>query len=129
MDVEIKWHDQGVKGEGHPLYPGFKPGTTVLEKDTVVKEGAMALPCDIIWERDIAVRLRDGTTIYVDVYRPSGVSFKSPAIVSWGPFGKNEGFNRKVLADSLYRHGIPQHTVSSLEEFEALDPAYWCNHG
>ena len=54
-------------------YPGFKQEQTVLKAGTVVKEGAPAIVQDLLFERDVAVVLRDGTTIYTDVYRSAGV--------------------------------------------------------
>ena len=33
-----------------------------------------ALPVDIVFEKDVAVQLRDGVTIYVDVFRPAGAT-------------------------------------------------------
>lgn len=116
--------------ENHPDYPGFKPETKILPRGSVLKEGALALPCDILYERDISVQLRDGTTIYVDLYRPPGSEAPQvPVIVCAGPFGKLGGFNRARFDQMPYRMGIPQCTVSSLEKFEGLDPAYWCLHG
>lgn len=122
--------------ENHPNYPGFKQETKVLKQGSILKPGALALPCDILWERDIAVQLRDGTTIYIDIYRPpvapgSSItnSQKVPVIISAGPFGKNGGFNRMAFDGLPHRMGVPQCTVSSLEKFEGPDPAYWCLHG
>jgi predicted acyl esterase len=128
-DIEIKFHTKGDSSKDHPLYPGFKPRTILYKKDTVVIPEHLALPCDITKEQDIAVKLRDNTIIYVDVVKPTNTAYKLPAIISWGPFGKNGGFNRKVFGDSPWRSGVPKRTVSGLENFEALDPAYWCNHG
>jgi hypothetical protein len=36
-------------------YPGFGPGSTVLEAETQYQEGGLPLPCDIVFDRDIAV--------------------------------------------------------------------------
>jgi hypothetical protein len=38
-------------------YPGFKPGTTLLRAGTVRREGAKVLPCDMFFERDVAVKV------------------------------------------------------------------------
>lgn len=121
---------EGGSIENHAEYPGFKPESKILPRGSVLKEGALALPCDILYERDVSVKLRDGTTIYTDLYRPPGADTpKVPAIVNAGPFGKLEGFNRARFNEMPYRMGVPQCTVSSLEKFEGLDPAYWCLHG
>jgi uncharacterized protein len=127
--IEVIYRD-GVPVNGHSDYPGFKRETKVLERGSVHKEGALALPCDILYERDIPVKLRDGTTIYTDIYRPPGDNVaKVPVIVNAGPFGKLGGFNRARFDEMPYRMGVPQCTVSGLEKFEGLDPAYWCLHG
>jgi predicted acyl esterase len=126
--IDVKFCQSG-SSKDHKLYPGFKQEAKVLTKGTVVKEGALALPCDILWERDVAVKLRDGVTIYTDVYRPANAKYAVPAIISAGPFGKNGGINRTGFNSAPWRNGVPQCTVSSLEKFEALDPAYWCLHG
>ena len=121
---------EGGDSRNHPLYDGFKPGSEVLPQGSTHIDGGLALPCDILYERDISVKLRDGTTISVDVYRPpNAVNGTVPAIVSAGIFGKRGGNNRDFFSKLPWRAGVPQSTVSGLEKFEALDPAYWCHHG
>jgi len=107
-------------------YPGFNPGTTILEKGAFHREEALPLPCDIIFERDVAVTLRDGTIIYTDIFRPVGGT-NLPAIVAWSPYGK--GYGWFSLNRFPGRMGVPRSALSNLEKFEAPDPAYWCNHG
>ncbi len=110
-------------------YRGFNPGTTLLEKGATLAPGAMPLPCDILFERDVAVRMRDGIVIYADIFRPAEAVAKRkvPAIVGWGPFGKQGAIF--VLDDFPGRAGVPKGAVSELQAWEAPDPAYWCNHG
>ena len=107
-------------------YPGFKPGATTLPKGTVMRAGALPLPCDILFERDVAVTLRDGIVIYVDVFRPVGGT-NLPAIIAWSPYGKEGGTT--LLDDFPFRAGVPVSAVSNLQKWEAPDPAYWCNQG
>ncbi|KAK7423486.1 hypothetical protein QQX98_000943 [Neonectria punicea] len=52
-----------------------------------------------------------------------------PAIISGGPYGKNGGYFSEFTDNAPWRFGIPRKTVSGLEKFEGLDPAYWCLHG
>lgn len=107
-------------------YPGFKQETLVLKAGTVRREGAMPLPCDILMERDVPVKLRDGVTIYTDVFRP--VDGKPcPAILAWSPYGKEIG--GQMLDDVPMRSGVPLNATSGLEKFEGPDPAYWVAHG
>lgn len=128
-NIEIQFHDKQDKTEGNRFYPGFQPGVEVLKKGTTVLEGALALPCDIVKERDVPVKLRDGTTIFVDILRPADYKTTCPALIAWSPFGKNGGLIRNGISRAPWRRGIPQSTVSGLEVFEGQDPAYWCFHG
>lgn len=107
-------------------YPGFKQETIVLKKGTVRREGAMPLPCDILLQRDVAITLRDGTTIYADVFRPVEDG-QYPAIMAWSPYGKEIG--GQMIDDVLQRSGVPLAATSGLEKFEGPDPAYWVAHG
>lgn len=68
-------------------YYGFKPGTVTLEKGHQRFEGVRPLPCDLVWERDTAVNMRDGVKIYTDVFRLPEAG-KVPTIIHWGPYGK-----------------------------------------
>ncbi len=107
-------------------YPGYRPGTWTLKAGTVRREGARPLPVDIVFERDAAMTLRDGTTIYTDVFRPASAE-PVPAIFSWSPYGKTVG--GQWLDDLPHRSGVPLDRVSELQRFEGADPAYWCAHG
>jgi len=73
------------------------------------------------------VRLRDGVTIYVDVFRPVGAE-KVPVIIAWSPYGKSEGTAPSVtgIFDLI---GLDNGVVSGLAKFEGPDPAYWCAQG
>ena len=108
-------------------YPGFRPGRTTIAAGTVVKEGAAPVPRDLVLDRDVVVAMRDGTSIYVDVYRPPGAAEPLPAIVSWSPYGKRGGFI--TLDDFPFRAGVPQSRLSGLDKFEGVDPAQWCPAG
>ena len=85
MELEVIFREAKHIGdlEARP-YSGFNPGTTILTKGTVVSEGGLPLPCDILWERDVAIKLRDGTVIYTDIFRPVGIT-SVPAIIAWMP--------------------------------------------
>jgi predicted acyl esterase len=86
----------------------------------------LPLVCDIVLERDVAVVLRDGTTIYTDIFRPTGTG-KYPSIVAWSPYGKQIG--GAWLDDLPNRSGVPLAAVSELQKFEGPDPAYWVAQG
>lgn len=107
-------------------YPGFNPDTLILKAGSVRREGAIPLPCDILLERDVPIRLRDGVTIYADVFRPVGDE-ACPALLAWSPYGKEIG--GQMLDDVPMRSGVPLSATSGLEKFEGPDPAYWVAHG
>jgi hypothetical protein len=73
------------------------------------------------------VTLRDGVTIYVDVFRPVGVE-KVPALVAWSPYGKSQSTTPGVMGIFAVV-GLDNATVSGLNKFEGPDPAYWCAQG
>jgi predicted acyl esterase len=94
--------------------PGLAPGVRVQDGMRI--------------ERDVAVKMRDGVTIYVDIYRPDGANTNLPAIVSYAS-GK-EPQDRE-------RRGVPHHggsewglyDVSKYAMGEGPDPVYWCKYG
>ena len=109
------------------LFSRFEPGTRTLPAGFQVDPRFMPLPIDIVLDKDIAVTLRDGVTIYVDVYRPAGVE-QVPALVAWSPYGKSRGNAPQYLQlfDVL---GMETSGLSGLMKFEGPDPAFWCAHG
>lgn len=107
-------------------YTGYKPEKLLLKKGSIRLEGYMPLPCDIVLERDVPVRLRDGVTIYTDVFLPADDE-EHPAIMALSPYGKEIG--SQWLDDTRDHAGIPKDATSGLQKFEGPDPAYWCNHG
>ena len=109
------------------IFSPFEPGTRVLPSGFQADPRFKPLPVDIIFEKDVAVTLRDGIKIYVDVFRPVG-SEKVPVIVAWSPYGKAGGTSDTVT-NLFATFGLASSSVSGLEKFEAPDPAYWCAHG
>ncbi|KAH6989606.1 Alpha/Beta hydrolase protein [Ilyonectria sp. MPI-CAGE-AT-0026] len=101
----------------------------VLPKGYTRRKGCVPLPCDIIFERDTPVKLRDGTNIYVDIYRPVEESATCPALIAWSPYGKQGGRGNQVLDDFPFRMGIPLRKLSELQKWEGPDPGYWVQHG
>ena len=80
--IELIFRKSTPLSDSKCRYPGFEPGSRILPKGSVHRKGALPLPCDILFERDVAVPMRDGVTIYIDIFRPPD-SEKIPAIVSW----------------------------------------------
>jgi predicted acyl esterase len=109
-------------------YPGFRPSRERLRRGQQFARGGCALGIDLLWDRDVGVRLRDGTTIYVDVFRPADVLGPLPAVVAWSPYGKANGGNHS-LDEFPFRAGVLQSRLSGLQMWEAPDPAWWCERG
>jgi uncharacterized protein len=107
-------------------YPGFAPGSRILKAGEVHREGGQPLPVDMIEERDQAVVLRDGTTIYVDIFRPVGDEPVS-AILAWSPYGKRNGFLRMDIYPN--RMDVDPSWEDGLNKFEGPNPGYWVGHG
>ena len=109
------------------LFSDFDPGVRTLPAGFQVAERFQPLPVEIVFEKDVAVALRDGTTIYVDVLRPAGTE-PVPVLVAWSPYGKSTGNAAKY--DNLFNMlGMEQGNLSGLMKFEGPDPAFWCAHG
>ncbi|KAH6959628.1 Alpha/Beta hydrolase protein [Ilyonectria sp. MPI-CAGE-AT-0026] len=108
-------------------YNGFSPSTTILPKGHKLNEDSRPFQVDTIWERDIAIAMRDGVTLHADVFRPANVSEKVPAIIPWSPYGKT-GIGYFTLDNIPYRAGVPKLHVSGYEKFEGPDPAEWTQH-
>lgn len=76
-------------------------------------------------ERDVAVGMRDGTLILVDVFRPTGEEPAAP-LIAWGPYGKH-GHTRMSVSfpgSGVEDKGLSHHTI-----FEAPDPTFWVPRG
>jgi hypothetical protein len=101
------------KDVSHPAegkHPGFAPRS---EEDG-----------DILIERDVAAAMRDGTKLYVDIFRPSGQA-DVPIILTYSPYGKH-GLKKFLLGP---KSGVPGGWVSPYAAWEAPDPAYFVREG
>ena len=110
---------------------GFDPGTRTLAAGSRIAPPFAPLPVDVVLDKDVPVRLRDGVTLYVDVFRPAGTETGTeevPVIVAWSPYGKGQGTSPSVMG-IFGLVGLDNAVVSGLEKFEGPDPAYWCAHG
>jgi uncharacterized protein len=114
-------------GNAHGLLSTFEPGTRTLSAGFQIDPRFRSLPTDIVLEKDVAVTLRDGVTIYVDVLRPAGTE-RVPVIVAWSPYGKSQG-NAPAPTALFAMLGIDIAALSGLQKFEGPDPAYWCARG
>ena len=90
-------------------WPGLQPGTTVAD--------------GMVFERDVAVTLRDGVRIYVDVRRPDTAQ-PLPVLIAYGPFGKHCEMHPTLASGADIEPPLPPGTP-----FEAPNPQYWVGHG
>lgn len=78
----------------HPAYKydGFNPSVQTLPKGYTREPGRRPFGVDTVFQRDTAIKLRDGVTIYTDVFRPASSDEpggKVPAVIPWSPYGKS----------------------------------------
>jgi predicted acyl esterase len=100
--------------ESKPPEQGGYPG---LNPQSLVEDGMRI-------EKDVAVPLRDGTTIYVDICRPEGAT-DVPVLISYGPYGKHRGFPPILAAGADMEEPFPDGAP-----FEAPLARYWvAQHG
>jgi predicted acyl esterase len=79
----------------------------------------------MIIERDVAVPMRDGVKIYIDVTRPEG-NEKVPALIAWSSYGKHRPFQYEYF---FKEGGVKREWYSKYTNFEAPDPLYWVPRG
>ncbi len=83
----------------------------------------------MIFERDIAVPMRDGIVLRANLFRPAGGK-PSPVIMSVTPYGKDSGRARLItLLMRLTGVRFGDIRVSHFTSFEAPDPLYWVGNG
>lgn len=109
------------------MFSDFEPGVRILPAGFQVAPRFAPMPVEIVFEKDVAVTLADGTIMYVDILRPAG-SEEVPVIVAWSPYGKSTGTAPKY-ANLFGLLGMDTSGLSGLMKFEGPDPAFWCAHG
>ncbi len=81
----------------------------------------------VICLQDRPVKMRDGVTIYADIYIPtSALNTPVPLIISWSFFGKQPWHQPVQIFRPM---GVPTGAVSNVCKFESSDPLYWCYQG
>lgn len=76
--------------------------------------------------RDIAVQMRDGVKLYVDLFRAEGsTNDRLPTLMTMSPYGKHglESF------DLFPGSGVPRGSVSRHAVWEGPGPLYWTRRG
>lgn len=111
-------HEMRARGEdvdAKSILPPFRPRTYRAT------EVAPHITC----MQEQAVIMRDGVTIYADIYLPENEPGPFPLIISWGPYGKRP----REGQDTWKAMGVPPGTFSNMAKFESSDPAFWCRNG
>ncbi len=114
MGQTINGIDDEVMEPGLPLeerdYPGLNPRQETVDGLTI--------------DYDTPIELRDGVTIYTDIYRPAGVEGPLPTVLLWSAYGKHYRWPEPV------RLAFTQNAVvSDYAPIEAQDPLVWCPAG
>jgi len=105
---EIRWAKGKPLSEGG--YPGLNPRT----------EKAEGMVCDY----DVAVQMRDGVKIRVDIFRPEKEG-KYPVLIAWSNYGKHINVKYAYFP----KCGVSDSDQSKYCGFEAPEPLYWCPNG
>ena len=107
------------------MRPGVHPRQVVGKKIPPPPEFSDRCEDGLRIERNVAVPLRDGVRILIDIYTPQLASQPLPLLLGWSPYGKHNVSDRLPWPAADVASGwISRHTA-----FEAPDPLYWCRNG
>lgn len=92
------------------------------------------MPADVRKDADVAVRLRDGVTLRLNLFRPANAPGRIPVLLSAHPYGKDEvptvkrgrwslNFQFRIMNQSLPLR------ISDQTSWEAPDPVWWAQRG
>ncbi|KAL1589838.1 hypothetical protein WHR41_01454 [Cladosporium halotolerans] len=129
QSIPIAFKPIGKPEVGHNNYQGFQPGKTEVLPKGWNGYSARALESDIRVDHDVEFKVRDGSRLYADIYRPANSSQeKLPAIISWSPYGKKYSA-LEMLPMCVWNCCVGRKDLSGIEKFEGLDPQAWCPRG
>ncbi|HET9647428.1 MAG TPA: CocE/NonD family hydrolase, partial [Microlunatus sp.] len=80
---------------------------------------------DLRIQRNVAVPMRDGLRLLVDLYQPAGTTEATPVLVAWSPYGKHGALDWSNWSG----HEVDLDALSPYVAFETPDPAYWAGQG
>ena len=107
------------------LYAGvMEPGLDPKERGYPGLNPRQETRDGLVIDYDVALQLRDGVTIYTDVYRPADVDGKLPVLLLWGGYGKHTRWPEPMR--KAFTQGA---NVSDYAPVEAQDPLTWCPAG
>ena len=76
-------------------------------------------------QRNVAVPMRDGLRLLVDLYQPAGTATATPVLIAWSPYGKHGALDWNHWPG----HEVDLSGLSPYTAFETPDPAYWAGQG
>lgn len=126
IGLEVDYQPSNPLSKSDPPVAALDTHSKVLPKGSVHRDGGYQLPCDILAEYDQPLVMRDGATLYADIFRPTGAQ-KVPALVVYTPYCKREGWWNGHFNSVAF--GVDPGTLSGLAPFEAPDPGFWCDQG
>ena len=113
--MELRWLRAGQHG---PFQRSYKD----IRKETISQ--------DTLHERDVAIPMRDGVTIYTDVFRPvRSDNEKVPALIPWSPHRSSGTGAQQYPSMGPFNCGVPLEINSGHDKFEGPDPVEWCARG
>jgi uncharacterized protein len=95
-DIEIEFVDACHTMQN--MWVPFGQEKKVLQRGWQKEPGTRPIPVDLLWEKDVPIKMRDGVTLYADVFRPvDSDKYPVPALMPWSPYGKTGTGNSKPL--------------------------------
>ena len=127
MDVIYMRNAKGAGYKNENLYwPELKTETKKLQKGYQVKPCFRPLACDILLKKDTPILMRDGTTLYADLFCPTDEEKRYPVLLVWTAYGK-------ILPPNNYdvyvnRAEMKEKLSCGLNTFEGPEPDYWVSN-
>jgi uncharacterized protein len=86
-DIDIEFVDASRTYQN--MWVPFGTERKILKKGWQKEPGTRPIPMDLIWDKDVPIKMRDGVTLYGDVFRPVDSDENPvPALMPWSPYGK-----------------------------------------
>ena len=68
---------------------GGERGSTILQPGYRRNKIARSFETPTLWESNVEVPLRDGTSLRADIFRPVDDGQRVPVLLVWSPYGKS----------------------------------------
>jgi predicted acyl esterase len=101
------------------------PGAAPEQGGSSPPEHRRATERGMLIERDLQVPMRDGTQVYVDVFRPADEAGTVPPLIAWAPYGKHSPTKYEFFPGC----GVATSDICPYAVFEGPEPSYWVPRG